>query len=70
MWILLGSFFEEEDFGSYQLHKDVFIGVFDSYEIALEHKVKAQGKFEMVEIVQVENNKSYYFSLIDWYGHN
>jgi len=69
MWVLLGSNSFEEDFGGFQLHRDIFLGVFDSYETALEFKTNkvVQANYEKVEIIQVDPNRLVVDTGVDWY---
>ncbi len=57
MWILLGEYYVEENFGDLHLHTNVFLGVFDNVEDALAAKEEADLRYETTRLVVPEINK-------------
>lgn len=69
MWVLLGSYELEEDFGGFQLHKDIFLGVFDSYETALLRRDKILNDgYDRLVIIDATMNRLVSETGVDWYN--
>ncbi len=71
LWVLLGSYEQEEDFGGFQLHKDIFLGMFDTYNKAQNARDKLfeqTAGYNDIVIREFEIDKLISETGVDWYS--